>query len=132
MKKALQLDPLSSALNNYMGMTYLLAGDYQNSVQQLQHTIDLDPAFPLAHFFFASCLTEIGKYEQAIDQMQKAELLEGAGPEQAAAVAAEFLKAFRTGGPNGYWQKNLELTLRYGQGGDGSIGPGGCLRKSRR
>jgi tetratricopeptide (TPR) repeat protein len=100
MKKALQLDPLSSASNGYMGMTYLLAGDYQKSVQQLQHTIDLDPTFPLAHFFFASCLTEIGKYEQAIDQMQKAELLEGAGPEQAAAVAAEFLKAFRTGGPN--------------------------------
>ena len=121
MKKALQLDPLSSALNNYMGMTYLLAGDYQRSVQQLQHTIDLDPTFPLAHFFLASCLTEIGKYEQAIDQMQKAELLGGGGAEQAAAVAAEFLKAFRTGGPSGYWQKNLELTLKYDQGGTGAF-----------
>jgi tetratricopeptide (TPR) repeat protein len=129
MKKALQLDPLSSASNGYMGMTYLLAGDYQKSVQQLQHTIDLDPTFPLAHFFFASCLTEIGKYEQAIDQMQKALLLESASPEQAAAVAAEFLKAFRTGGPNSYWQKNLELTLKYGQAGTGALDLAGAYAR---
>jgi len=122
MKKALELDPLSSALNNYMGMTYLLAGDYQKSVQQLQRTIELDPTFPLAHFFFASCLTEIGKYEQAIEEMQKGALLSGARPEEASAWAAEFLKAFRTGGPNGYWQKNLEVTLKeHEQGGTGTL-----------
>ncbi len=94
-----------------MGMTYLLAGDYQKSVQQLQHTIDLDPTFPLAHFFLASALTEIGKYEQAIEEMQRGALLSGASPEQAPAVTAEFLAAFRIGGPNGYWQKNLQATL---------------------
>jgi TolB-like protein/Tfp pilus assembly protein PilF len=112
MKKALELDPLSPALSNYMGITYLLAGDYQKSAQQLQRTIDLDPTFPLAHFFFASCLTEIGKYEQAIDEMQKGALLGGENPEQVAAWAEEFRRAFRTGGPMGYWQKNLEVTLK--------------------
>ncbi len=122
MKKALELDPLSSALNNYMGMTYLLAGDYQKSVQQLQHTIDLDPTFPLAHFFLASALTEIGKYEQAIEQMQRGALLSGASPEQASVVTAGFLTAFRTGGPNGYWQKNLEATLwEKEHGGTGTL-----------
>jgi tetratricopeptide (TPR) repeat protein len=122
MKKALELDPLSSPLNNYMGMTYLLAGDYQKSVQQLQHTIDLDPTFPLAHFFLASALTEIGKYEQAIEEMQRGALLSGASPEQASAVTAEWLTAFRTGGPNGYWQKNLQATLwQQEHGGAGTL-----------
>jgi len=122
MKKALELDPLSSPLNNYMGMTYLLAGDYQKSVQQLQHTIDLDPTFPLAHFFLASALTEIGKYGEAIEQVQRGALLSGESPEQASAVTAEFLSAFRTGGPNGYWQKNLQATLREQEhGGAGSL-----------
>lgn len=116
MKKALELDPLSSALNNYMGMTYLLAGNYQKSIQQFQRTIDLDPTFPLAHFFFSSCLAEIGKYEQAIAEIQKGQMLVGRSPEQAAAVAAEFLRAFRTGGPNGYWRKNLELTMKENDG----------------
>jgi serine/threonine protein kinase/tetratricopeptide (TPR) repeat protein len=123
MKKALELDPLSSALNNYLGNTYLYARDYEKSLQQFQRTIDLDPTFPLAHFFFASCLNEIGKYEQAIEEMQKGVLLVGASPEEAAAVAAEFLKAFRTGGPNGYWQKNLEITLKeHEQGRTGALG----------
>jgi serine/threonine protein kinase len=122
MKKALELDPLSLPLNNYMGKTYLLAGDYQKSIQQLQRTIDLDPTFALAHFFFISPLIEAGKYEQAIEHMQKGELLAGANPEQAGAEAAEFLKAFRTGGPNGYWQKNLELTLKEGAGALGLAG----------
>jgi serine/threonine protein kinase/tetratricopeptide (TPR) repeat protein len=122
MKKALELDPLSSPLNNYMGMTYLLAGDYQKSVQQLQHTIDLDPTFPLAHFFLASALIEIGKYEQAIGEMQRGALLSGASPEQASAVTVEFLTAFHTGGPNGYWQKNLQTTLwEQEHGGTGTL-----------
>jgi adenylate cyclase len=122
MKKALELDPFSSPLNNYMGMTYLLAGDYQKSVQQLQHTVDLDPTFPLAHFFLASALIEIGKYEQAIAEMQRGALLSGASPEQASAVTAEFLKAFRTGGPNGYWQKSLQGTLwEQEHGGAGTL-----------
>jgi len=112
MKKALELDPLSPALNNYLGMTYLLAGDSQQSVQQFQRTIDLDPGFPLAHFFFASCLEESGKYEQAIEEVERGALLAGQKPEQAGARTAEYLKAFRTGGSNGYWQKNLEGMLK--------------------
>jgi len=56
-------------------------------------------------------------------------LLEGASPEQAAAIAAEFLKAFRTGGPNGYWQKNLELTLKYGQAGTGAFDLAGAYAR---
>ena len=52
-----------------------------------------------------------------------------ASPEQAAPVAAEFLKAFRTGGPNGYWQKNLELTLKYGQAGTGPLDLAGAYAR---
>jgi len=123
MKKALELDPLSSAVNNYLGETYLFAGDYQKSVQQLQHTIDLDPTFPLAHFTLASALIEIGKYEQSIEEQEKGALLTGATPEEAAAVTPRFLRAFRTGGPNGYWQWNLQTTLwQQEHGGAGTLG----------
>jgi tetratricopeptide (TPR) repeat protein len=105
-----------------MGMTYLFAGDYQASVRQFQHTIDLDPTFPLAHFFFSSCLAAIGKYEQAIEEMQKGQLLAGASPDDATALTAEFRKAFRAGGANGYWQKNLEITLKeHEQNGNGAF-----------
>jgi serine/threonine protein kinase/Tfp pilus assembly protein PilF len=133
MKKALEIDPLSSPLNNLMGNTYVWAGEYQKAVQQFEHTIDLDPTFPMTHFFVASCLTEIGKYEQAIEETQKGELLAGARPEEAAAEAAEFRKAFQTGGQKGYWQKNLDATLMaYKQAGTGyfpALGLAGAYAK---
>jgi serine/threonine protein kinase len=118
MKKALELDPLSLPLNNYAGNTYLYAGEYERALQQFQRTIELDPTFPLAHFFFSELLVDTEKYEQAIKEIEKGELLAGASPGEASARAAEFQTAFQTGGPKGYWQKNLEATLKdYQQAG---------------
>jgi serine/threonine protein kinase/tetratricopeptide (TPR) repeat protein len=112
MKKALELDPLSSPLNNYMGNTYLYAGDYEKSLQQFQHTIDLDPTFPLAHFFLAELYIDVGKYEESIKENERGSLLLGASPEEAGAAATEFQKALQDGGPKRFWQKSLEDTLK--------------------
>jgi len=134
MNKALELDPFSSPLNNYMGMAYLFAGDYEKSLQQLQRTIDLDPAFPLAHFFLARLLAEMGRYEEAIKEDQRGELLLGTSPEEAGASAAEFHKALEIGGPKQFWQKNLEITLKgYKQAGTRyhpAIGVAGAYAKA--
>jgi tetratricopeptide (TPR) repeat protein len=107
-----------------MGMTYVLSGDYEKSLQQFQRTIDLDPTFPLTHFFVIMPLTETGSYEQAIKENQKGELLAGMSPEKAAAEAGELHKAFQTSGPKGYWEKNLEATLQaYRQAGTRYFSP---------
>ena len=110
-KKAMELDPLSLPINNFMGFTYMFAGDYEKSYQQFQHTIAMDPTFPLAHQYFASLLIVMGKYEEAIKEDEKAEMLFGATPQKAAADAAPLLKAFKTGGQKGFWKKSLELDL---------------------
>jgi tetratricopeptide (TPR) repeat protein len=112
MKKALDLDPLSLPLNSLMANTYLWAGDYDSSAKQFQHTIELDPNFPMVRFFYAGLLAEVGKYEQAIEEAQKGALLAGANPGEAAERATEFRRALQDGGPKGYWQKNLEETLK--------------------
>jgi TolB-like protein/DNA-binding winged helix-turn-helix (wHTH) protein len=120
MKKALELDPLSLPLNNMMAETYLWAGDYAKSLQQFQRTIALDPVFPLAHFFLADLLTEIGKYEEAIKENQRGELWLGVTPGKAAAEAADFQRAFQSDGSRGYWQKRLDITLKeYSETGRG-------------
>jgi TolB-like protein/DNA-binding winged helix-turn-helix (wHTH) protein/Tfp pilus assembly protein PilF len=133
MKKALEVDPLSLPLNNMMGETYLWAGDYQKALQQFQRTIDLEPTFPLAHFFYAGLLTEMGRYEEAIKENQTGELLLGASPEEAGALAATFQKALQVGGPEGYWQKNLGITLKeYERAGTGyfpAIGVAGAYAR---
>ena len=111
-QRALELDPLSLPINNFMGMTYMFAGNYDKAYQQFQHTIAMDPTFPLAHQYFAWLLAAMGKYEEAIKEGEESELLGGASPEDAAAEANTLLQAFKTGGEKGFWQKHLELTLQ--------------------
>src|SRR5271167_2647702 len=97
-QRALELDPLSLPINNFMGMTYMFAGDYEKSYEQFQHTIAMDPTFPLAHQYFSFLLTTMGRYEEAIQENEKGELLSGSSPEDAAAEATVMLQAFKTGG----------------------------------
>jgi len=111
-QKALTLDPLSLPINNFMGVTYMFVGDFEKSYRQFQHTIELDPRFPLAHAYFAALLFRIGKFDEAIEEDEKAEVLSGASPQKAAAEAASMRKAFKNGGERGLWQLNLETTLQ--------------------
>jgi adenylate cyclase len=110
-KKALELDPLSLPINNFMGMTYMFAGDYEKSFQQFQDTIAMDPTFPLAHLYFSFLLKMMGRYEEGIKEYEKSELLSGASPEDAAAEATMMRQAFKNGGEKGLWRKSLELIL---------------------
>jgi tetratricopeptide (TPR) repeat protein len=95
------------------------AGEYEKAQRQFQRTIDLEPTFPLARFFYADLLKEMGRYEEAIKQNQTGELLLGASPEEAGASAAESEKALHLGGARRYWQENLRTTLKeYKQAGN--------------
>jgi tetratricopeptide (TPR) repeat protein len=111
-KKALELDPLSLPINNFLAMTYLFADDYENSYRQFQHTIEMDPTFALAHDYLSVLLVMMGRYEQSIREHQKSQVLGGSSPEDADAEAAAKLKAFKSGGEKGFWRWNLEATLK--------------------
>ena len=120
-QKALTLDPLSLPINNFMGVTYLFVGDYEKSYRQFRHTIEMDPRFPLAHAYFAALLYTMGKFDEAIEENEKAEVLSGVSPEKAAAEAAAMRKALKRGGEIGMWQHNLAMTLEQFERGDISI-----------
>jgi len=111
-KKALQLDPLSLPINNFMAMTYMFAGDYEKSSQQFQHTIAMDPTFPLAHEYFSFLLKMMGRSEEGIKEYEKSRVLGGASPEKASAEATVMRQALKSGGENGLWQKTLEVVLK--------------------
>jgi tetratricopeptide (TPR) repeat protein len=111
-KKAIELDALSTPINNYLGETYVYAGEYQEASKQFQYTIDLDPTFPLAHFFFAENLMAQGKYEQAVQENEKGQLLNGTDPRVVAMQTTETLKSLRTSGSAGYWRIILEKRLK--------------------
>jgi TolB-like protein/DNA-binding winged helix-turn-helix (wHTH) protein/Flp pilus assembly protein TadD len=120
-QKALDLDPLSLPINNFMGMSYSLAGDYEKAYQQYQRTMAMDPTFPLAHEYFSGLLITMGRYEQAIQEKEQSELLGGMSPKEAAAEADASRQAFRTGGPKGYWQQILEMIVAREKRGQESV-----------
>jgi tetratricopeptide (TPR) repeat protein len=104
----LELDPLSLPINNFLGVTYAMAGDYEKSYEQFQHTIEMDPTFPLAHLYLSGLLQYQGKYKESIQEFQKSQLLSGSDPDDAAKEAAARLEAFNNGGEKGFWQHALE------------------------
>jgi TolB-like protein len=125
-QRALELDPLSLPINNFMGVTYAFAGDNEKAYQQFQHTIAMDPTFPLAHQYFYFLLATMGRYVEGIKENEKSEVLSGASSEDAATEAATRLQAFNTGGEKGFWQNNLERALEeLKQPGGEFVAPGG-------
>jgi TolB-like protein/DNA-binding winged helix-turn-helix (wHTH) protein/Flp pilus assembly protein TadD len=118
--KALELDPLSLPISNFMGMTYMFAGRYDESRKQFERTIAMDPTFPLAHEYLAWLLAMMGNYEESVQEKEKSELLNGAAPDAAAAHAATLQQAFRKGGERAYWQTILNEALASYQRSQGS------------
>lgn len=76
-KLALDLDPLSPAMNFAMGQSFYWSRDYERAIQQFQRTIELDPNFPPAYVFLPLAYEQLGRYEEAIQTIQRRALREG-------------------------------------------------------
>jgi tetratricopeptide (TPR) repeat protein len=75
-QRARQLDPLCSETNFMLGQTLYLARRYDQAINQLRTTIDLDPTFWVAHDELGWAYQEQGDLPRAIAEFQKARSLE--------------------------------------------------------
>lgn len=119
-KHAQELDPLSLVANTVLGYTYSKARQYDQAIQQLKKTIDMDRNFYLAHLHLGDVYEEKGMYPEAIVEHQTAEVLAGEHPEAAAKNAASLKGAYAASGVKGYWEKKLELKLEQSKHGHAS------------
>jgi serine/threonine-protein kinase len=71
-QRALYLDPLSLPINTDVGQTFFFARQYDQAIEQLKKTIDLDPIFTRAHIFQAVAYEQKKMYQQAIDHCRAA------------------------------------------------------------
>jgi tetratricopeptide (TPR) repeat protein len=76
-KQALELDPLSLAINFELAMAFYYARDYDHAIQQFQKTLELDPNFPLVHAHLPAAYEQKGRYDEAIAGFQKGITLRG-------------------------------------------------------
>jgi DNA-binding winged helix-turn-helix (wHTH) protein/TolB-like protein/TPR repeat protein len=71
-KVARELDPLSLRINAEEGQIFFFAKDYDNALDRLKKTIDLDPSFWLSHLFISRVYTEKGMHSEAVEEAKKA------------------------------------------------------------
>jgi len=86
-KKALKLDPFSLIINTNAGWwVNYFARQFDQAIDQLQRTLEMDANFTQAHYGLALAYNEIGKYSEAIGECQKAQQLSGGWLEMTAAL----------------------------------------------
>jgi tetratricopeptide (TPR) repeat protein len=67
---ALELDPLSLAINTQLGVAYYYGRDYDRAADQLRKTVELDPRYPMAHIYLGQCFEQLGEFEAATAEFQ--------------------------------------------------------------
>ncbi len=72
MKTAVQLDPISYAVSNDLGVSYYAARRYADCAHQASDSISADPGLASAHALLGCCYGAEGHYERAIEEFQAA------------------------------------------------------------
>jgi TolB-like protein/Tfp pilus assembly protein PilF len=72
LRRALELDPLSLAINTNLGLALIQAGRLDEAIVQLRKTIEMDPGFAFAHRTLGQAFELKGQIPQAMTEYQKA------------------------------------------------------------
>jgi serine/threonine-protein kinase len=75
-KRALELDPLSLAINVDLGYSYYMAGRYLEGIAQVRKALDLDPNSYVAHYNLGWILEASGDLPGAIREYEKSVALD--------------------------------------------------------
>ena len=111
MRKAMELDPVSPAIQSFAGITFIWARHYSDALAQFQKANHLNPNFALNHVRLARLYVLLSKYEEAIAEETKARLLAGGTPQLVLAKMNTLRQEFVTKGARGYWEEQLRLSL---------------------
>jgi serine/threonine-protein kinase len=93
MKKSQELDPLSLIINDAIGWANYMARRYDEALEQLLQTVELDPNYPVTFWILGAVYRTTGRYELAITEGEKAVKLSGGSPLMRAALAHSYGKA---------------------------------------
>jgi tetratricopeptide (TPR) repeat protein len=95
MKKGQELDPLSLIINVAVGWAFYNARRYDEGIEQLRRTIELDPNYPVTYWILGLLLRKTACHELAMTEGEKGVKLSGGSPLMRAALAHTFAAAGR-------------------------------------
>jgi serine/threonine-protein kinase len=68
---AMQLDPLSILTTRNTGATFAVSGRHEDGIKLLKRVVEMDPGFSYTHFFMARAYFGMGRYDEALEALQK-------------------------------------------------------------
>lgn len=86
------MTPLWPAINSGVGARLLWACRYDEAIEQLQESLEMDPNLCLAHMYLGWAYQPKGNPEKAIDELRKAILFD-AGPVELASLPHAYAPA---------------------------------------
>ena len=96
-KRALELEPFSTIVNRLYGDVLTYSRRYDDALNQLKKTLELEPSFPTTHLSISGLYQITGQYAESVESF--ASYLQMSGRPQAAAQARA---SFAAGGWQGY------------------------------
>ena len=78
LKRALELDPLSSPISGFLAGAYYWARQYDRALEQCRKTLEVDSSFIGAQALLAALLARLGRCDDAVTEAQKCFSLPGA------------------------------------------------------
>jgi serine/threonine protein kinase/Tfp pilus assembly protein PilF len=96
MKIGQESDPLSLIINVAAGWQLYCARRYDEAIEQLRRTVELDPIYPVTYWILGLLLRKTGHYELAITEGEKAVKFSGGSPLMRAALGHTFGAAGKT------------------------------------
>ena len=78
--RAQELDPLSLMISADVGWGLYFARRYDEALEQLRKTLELEPNFVMAHFILGLTYLQKGQFQQSAAELQKAIALSGDSP----------------------------------------------------
>ncbi len=104
-RRARELDPQSLQINQAIGTVSYYAKQYDDAIDYLRKTIELDKNFAPAHTGLGLAYEQTGKTQDAILEFMRAKRLMGADQESLTALKKSFVKS----GRDGFWREYLEI-----------------------
>ena len=108
-KRAMELDPLSVAINFQMGDAAFRAGRVDEAIEQLKKAVQMDPNVLALHWTLAQAYAQKKMYSESVAESEIGMKLRGDG---ARATALE--EAYKSSGYQGFLRASLERDLRGG------------------
>jgi serine/threonine protein kinase/Tfp pilus assembly protein PilF len=96
MKKGRELDPLSLIINVAIGWACYMARRYDEAIEQLERTAELEPNFSVTYWFLSLLYRKIGRYDLAITTGEKGVKFSGGSSLMSAALAHTYGKCGKT------------------------------------